>query len=111
MNAQAVAWFNANQSKLEKSQRMIIQKKCADMTDDTKAMMLSQLKLKSPFVAFLVSFFLGGFGIDRFMLGEFGMGLLKLFTCGLFGILYLIDLFTIAGKVRKMNTQKVLPYL
>lgn len=110
MNAQAVAWFNANQSKLEKSQRMIIQKKCADMTDD-RAMMLAQLKLKSPLAAFLVSLFLGGFGIDRFMLGEVGMGLLKLFTGGLFGILCIIDWFTIAGKVRKMNTQKVLPYL
>lgn len=110
MNAQAIAWFNANQSKLEKSQRAIIQKKCSDMTDD-KAMMLAQLKLKSPIVAFLVSFLFGEFGIDRFMLGEVGMGLLKFFTFGVFGILYLIDIFTVMGKVRKLNTQKILPYL
>ena len=110
MNAQAVAWFNANQSKLESSQRAIIQKKCSEMSDD-KAMMLSQVKLKSPIVAFLVSFFLGFLGLDRFLIGEVGTGLLKFFTFGVFGILTIIDWFTIMGKVRKLNTQKILPYL
>lgn len=56
MNTTAIAWFNANQSKLESSQRAIIQKKCSEMSDD-KAMMLAQLKQKSPVVALLVSFF------------------------------------------------------
>ena len=110
MNAQAVAWFNANQSKLESSQRAIIQKKCSEMSDD-KAIMLSQVKLKSPIVAFLVSFFLGFLGLDRFLIGEVGTGLLKFFTFGVFGILTIIDWFTIMGKVRKLNTQKILPYL
>lgn len=110
MNAQAIAWFNANQSKLESSQRAIIQKKCSEMSDD-KAMMLSQIKLKSPIVAFLVSFFLGFLGLDRFLIGEVGMGLLKFFTFGVFGILTIIDWFTIMGKVRKLNTMKILPYL
>ena len=103
-------WFNKNQGKLDKAQRAIIQKKCSEMSDD-KAMMLSQVKLKNPTLLFLVSFFLGYLGIDRFMVGETMMGLVKFFTGGLFGILWLIDLFIIGGKARKLNTQAIMPYL
>jgi hypothetical protein len=46
---------------------------------------------KSQLVAFLLCFFLGVFGVHRFYLGYTGMGLLYLFTLGLFGIGWLID--------------------
>ena len=36
-------------------------------------------------------FLLGGLGIDRFMRGQIGMGVLKLLTGGVFGILALVD--------------------
>lgn len=50
------------------------------------------------FVALLLSIFLGLYGIDSFYLGKTGKGLLKLFTLGLFGILYIIDIIMIATK-------------
>ena len=46
---------------------------------------------KSQIVALLLCIFLGGLGIHRFYLGYTGMGLLYLFTVGLFGIGWLID--------------------
>lgn len=49
-------------------------------------------------VALLLSIFLGLYGIDSFYLGKTGKGLLKLFTLGLFGILYVIDIIMIATK-------------
>lgn len=51
--------------------------------------------------AFLLSYFLGSFGADRFYIGQTGLGVLKLLTCGGFGLWALIDLVLIGmGKFR-----------
>jgi TM2 domain-containing membrane protein YozV len=50
---------------------------------------------KSQIVAIILCFFLGGLGIHRFYLGYTGIGILMLLTCGLFGILWLIDFIRI----------------
>ncbi len=46
--------------------------------------------------ALLLSIFVGKFGIDRFYLGYYGTGVLKLITLGGFGVWWLIDIFLIA---------------
>jgi hypothetical protein len=50
---------------------------------------------KSWIVAVLLSFFLGGFGADRFYLGYIGLGIAKLLTIGGCGIWSLIDFIMI----------------
>ncbi len=48
--------------------------------------------------ALILAIFLGWLGIDSFYLGQPGKGILKLFTLGLFGILWVIDTIMIATK-------------
>ena len=50
-----------------------------------------QLSPKSKSTLILLSWFLGYFGVDRFYMGQTGLGVLKLITLGGFGIWALID--------------------
>jgi TM2 domain-containing membrane protein YozV len=61
------------------------------------------LPIKSKGVAYLLWFFLGILGAHRFYLGKVGTGLLYLFTGGVFGIGWFIDLFTLSGQVDLYN--------
>lgn len=59
---------------------------------------------KSKGVALILCIFLGYFGVHYFYIGKTGMGLLYLFTLGLFGIGWVIDIFRIAsGSFRDKN--------
>lgn len=50
---------------------------------------------KSYTTALLLSFFLGGLGVDRFYLGYTGLGIAKLLTLGGVGVWALIDFIMI----------------
>ena len=50
---------------------------------------------KSYVTAILLSFFLGGLGVDRFYLGYTGLGVAKLLTLGGVGVWALIDFIMI----------------
>lgn len=59
--------------------------------------------MKSKLVAYLLWWFLGVIGAHKFYLGKTGTGVLYFFTFGLFGIGWLIDLFTLSGQVELYN--------
>lgn len=52
---------------------------------------------KSKVAALLLCIFLGGLGVHRFYVGKIGTGILYLFTGGLFGIGWIIDIILIAA--------------
>jgi len=64
---------------------------------------MAVVNIKSKGVAYLLWFFLGIFGAHRFYLEKIGTGILYLFTGGVFGIGWLIDLFTLGGQVDTYN--------
>lgn len=79
--------------------------------DDSIMAMISSVEFKDPTTVLLISIFLGSLGIDRFMLGETGMGILKLLTGGCCGILTIIDWFTVQNKAKEINFQKLMSLL
>lgn len=56
-------------------------------------------------VTLLMSIFFGWLGVDRFIMGKVGTGLLKLFTLGGLGIWWLVDLILIATKHQYKNVK------
>ena len=66
------------------------------------------IQLKDPMMMLLLSLFLGAYGVDRFLLKETGLGVVKLLTCGGCGIWTIIDWFLIMNKTREFNQKLVL---
>ncbi len=60
---------------------------------------------KQTWIAYLLWFVFGLFGGHKFYLGRIGMGVLYLFTGGIFMIGWLIDLFTLPDQVRRANDE------
>ncbi len=69
---------------------------------------LYSIQLKDPVILLIISVFLGNFGIDRFMLNDTASGILKLLTCGGFGLWTIIDWFLIVEKTKEYNLNKIM---
>lgn len=55
-------------------------------------------KVKNKWVAFFLCFFLGYIGAHKFYEGKVGMGILYIFTVGLFGIGWFVDMIVLLCK-------------
>ena len=67
--------------------------------------------IKDPTISIIISVLVGSLGIDRFYIGDIGLGIGKLLTGGGCGVWWLIDLFLIMGATRQKNTEKVMQML
>ena len=76
--------------------------------DDSRTLILHTLNLKDPTNILIVSLLAGTFGIDRFMIGDTGLGIAKLITCGGVGIWTLVDWFMIQGRTKEVNFNRII---
>ncbi|MFD1630512.1 TM2 domain-containing protein [Pseudopedobacter beijingensis] len=107
MDAQKVDMFIMTNSKFfEGHQLPMIRERLLEM-DDSKWVMIQTLQFKDPTTSLIVSLLAGGFGIDRFMIGDTGLGVGKLLTCGGLGIWAIVDWFMIMGATRQKNIEKL----
>ena len=67
------------------------------------------MKEKSWTLVLWFSLFLGLFGVDRFIMGKYFTGFLKLITFGGLGIWWLIDLILIMSSYKYKNVKWIFP--
>lgn len=103
VDRQKVDMFIMSNQKYFPAEKMMFLKEKLYAMDETKFSMVSCMNFKDPTTILLVSIFLGSWGIDRFMLKDTSMGILKLLTGGLCGILTIIDWFSVQQKAKNKN--------
>ena len=79
--------------------------------DDSRWFVIQTLQFRDPTIMLIISVLVGALGIDRFMIGQTGLGLAKLLTCGGLGIWTIIDWFLIMGTTKEKNTETLRQYL
>ena len=108
VDKQKVDMFIMSNQKYFPAEKIMFLKEKLYRLDETKFSMISCMDLKDPTTILLISLFLGSLGIDRFMLKETGMGVLKLLTAGCCGILTIIDWFSVQKKAKEKNFNELM---
>ena len=78
-----------------------------EAADDSKFDELQMLQFKNPTTMMIIAWIVGCYGVDRFMLNDTTMGIVKLCTCGGCGIWAIIDIFTAGKRTREFNMNKM----
>ncbi len=107
MELSRVELFIATNAKFFPPEKIPVIKMMLDKMDDSRFVYLHTMGYHDPGTMLLVSVFGGGLGIDRFMLGQTGLGVAKLLTLGGCGIWTLIDWFLIMGVTRELNFERL----
>ena len=106
MDANKVDMFMMSNSKFFEGHNLHAIRERLLALDDEKGPMIQMVQFKDPTTALLISIFAGAYGIDRFYIGDTGMGVGKLLTCGGLGIWAIVDWFLIQGATKEKNLEK-----
>ncbi|MGM1428403.1 TM2 domain-containing protein [Sphingobacterium lactis] len=111
MDSQKVDMFLMTNNKFFESYHLMEIKDLLSKADENKYTNVQIQQYKDPTTVLIVSILAGHFGIDRFMIGDTGLGIAKLLTCGGLGIWTIIDWFLIMGATKSKNFEKVVTAL
>lgn len=94
-----------NGKKFTTADIMIIKQQLESLTPD-QIQLLATGDYLDPTVNVIVSVLVGSLGIDRFLIGQTGWGILKLLTGGALGVWTIVDWFQISGLTKEANMEK-----
>lgn len=107
MEQQKVDMYLMTNAKYFEGHQLNLLRQTLEAADDSKFMQVQSVSLKDPTTMLIISILAGQLGIDRFMIGDVGLGVAKLLTCGGFGIWAIVDWFMIMGRAREVNFNNV----
>lgn len=107
MEAQKVDMFIMSNGKFFEGHELAEIRDSLLALDDSRWASIQTLQFKDPTTILIISILAGALGIDRFMIGDIGLGIGKLLTCGGFYIWAIVDLFMIMGATRRKNMEKL----
>lgn len=81
----------------------VVKGKMIDMDYDITSIKMSQFK--DPTISIIISVLVGSLGIDRFYIGDIGLGVAKLLTCGGAYIWWIVDIFMISEATKRKNLE------
>ncbi len=111
MDNQRVDMFILSNGKFFESHQVNMIRERLLAIDDSKWVIISTIQFKDPTTSLIVSILAGSLGIDRFLIGDSGLGVGKLLTCGGFGIWTIVDWFQIQKATREKNLEKIQQFL
>ena len=107
MDSQKVETFLMTNGKFFPGMALPTIQKQLNEADNSKWILLQAVSFRDPIMMLVVSFFGGGLGIDRFLIGDTGLGIAKLLTCGGLGIWTIVDYFLIMNATKESNLKKL----
>ncbi len=111
MEQQKVDMFLMTNGKFFPEEKIMFIRERLLAMDDTKAALMMSIQFKDPTIALVLSLLIGAYGVDRFYIGDTGVGIGKLLTCGGLGIWAIIDWFLIMGATREKNFDRLMTML
>ena len=103
MEISRVDMFVINNAKYFHHNQLMYVRERLIATDESKWVYIQTLQFKDPTTSLIISVLVGALGIDRFLIGDTGLGIAKLLTCGGLGIWVIVDWFLIMGKTKEKN--------
>ena len=107
MDAQKVDMFIMMHSKELPPSKLPYIRQQLMMVDESKWGLISTIQFKDPTISLILSIFLGSFGIDRFLIGDIGLGIGKLLTAGGCGVWAIVDWFLSMDATREKSFQQL----
>ena len=103
MDTSKVDMFIMSNAKFFQSNHLMYIRERLLTADESKWIYIQTLEFKDPTTSIIVSILVGALGIDRFLIGDVGLGIGKLLTCGGLVIWALVDWFLIMGATKEKN--------
>ena len=102
MNAQFVDSFIAAKGSMFAAEQLEEVRNMLLNAPDSKEAAVTALNFKNP-TTILIGAIFGCYGVDRFMMGEVGLGIAKIITCGGCWIWWIVDMISAMKRARQYN--------